>query len=425
MADGHTRRTIQKPVELEGIGLHTGEKSSIRLKPARAGQGILFNRTDRDGKPIPATIDNVTELDRRTVLGQNGATIETVEHLMSALLAHRIDDLEVDLDGPEVPSLDGSAGGFFRAVARAGVREHENTTAGALAVSHPMMVTEGDSRYTVTPFDGLRVTCTIEWDHPLIGRQSGCYDIDEATYKHELADSRTFGFLSEAKELSGKGLIQGASEENTVILGDNGTAVDLRWPDEFVRHKTVDLLGDLALLGTRIDADITAFRPSHRGNLSLARALRAHSLRTPPVMGIQEILGVIPHRYPMLLVDRILEIDGARKIVGIKNVTINEPFFQGHFPGHPIMPGVLVVEAMAQVGGMLLLGAVENPENKVVYFMSIDKVKFRRPVVPGDQVRFELEMLQFRGKTCKMKGVGLVEGQVAAEAEMMAMVVER
>jgi UDP-3-O-[3-hydroxymyristoyl] N-acetylglucosamine deacetylase/3-hydroxyacyl-[acyl-carrier-protein] dehydratase len=188
----------------------------------------------------------------------------------------------------------------------------------------------------------------------------------------------------------------------------------------------VDLLGDLALLGGPLHGDIVAFRPSHRGNVALVRAItRAGALTAPAIMGIEDILGVMPHRYPMLLVDRILEVEKGKRIVGIKNVTINEPFFQGHFPGHPIMPGVLIVEAMAQVGGMLLLGAVENPQNKVVYFMAIDGVKFRRPVTPGDQVRFELEMVQFRGKTCRMRGVGYVEGRPVAEAEMMAGIVDR
>jgi UDP-3-O-[3-hydroxymyristoyl] N-acetylglucosamine deacetylase/3-hydroxyacyl-[acyl-carrier-protein] dehydratase len=209
------------------------------------------------------------------------------------------------------------------------------------------------------------------------------------------------------------------------VLSDRevlGTA--LRWPDEFVRHKSVDLAGDLALLGGRLEADVVAFRPSHAGNVALVRALRAaNPTGTPMAMGIEEILRVLPHRYPMLLVDRILEIQGSEKIVGLKNVTINEPFFQGHFPGRPVMPGVLIVEAMAQVGGMLVMSGMKLPENAVVYFLSIDGVKFRKPVVPGDQLRFEVETVQVRGKTVKMKGVGLVDGKVAAEAEFMAQIV--
>jgi UDP-3-O-[3-hydroxymyristoyl] N-acetylglucosamine deacetylase/3-hydroxyacyl-[acyl-carrier-protein] dehydratase len=188
----------------------------------------------------------------------------------------------------------------------------------------------------------------------------------------------------------------------------------------------VDILGDLALLGGRFKGEIVAHRPSHRGNLALVRAMqRVHGMRVPPVMGIQEILGVIPHRYPMLLVDRIVEMEPGKRVVGVKNVTVNEPFFQGHFPDHPIMPGVLIIEAMGQVGGMLLMGAFDDPQDKVVYFMAIDSVKFRRPVVPGDQIRFELEMLHFRGRNCRMRGVGYVDGQPAAEAEMLARVVDK
>jgi UDP-3-O-[3-hydroxymyristoyl] N-acetylglucosamine deacetylase/3-hydroxyacyl-[acyl-carrier-protein] dehydratase len=203
---------------------------------------------------------------------------------------------------------------------------------------------------------------------------------------------------------------------------------ELRWPDEFVRHKAGDLTGDLALLGGRLEAHVVATRPSHEGNVALARALARTGQREGGIaMDIGQILDVIPHRYPFLLVDRIIEVEGERRIVGIKNVTINEPFFQGHFPGHPIMPGVLIIEAMAQVGGMLLLGLFKGEERqeKVVYFMSLDGVKFRRPVLPGDQIRFELEMVQFRGKTCRMKGVAFVDGQVVSEADMMARVVDR
>ncbi len=229
------------------------------------------------------------------------------------------------------------------------------------------------------------------------------------------------------EELRARGLARGASHATTIVLSrDGGVRTDLRWPDEFVRHKATDLLGDLALLGGRLTAEVVAFKPSHRGNIAMARAIkRTDRASAPEVMGIQEILDVLPHRYPMLLVDRIVEMEPGKRIVGIKNVTINEPFFPGHFPGHPIMPGVLIVEAMAQTGGILLMGDVDEPETKIVYFMSIDKVKFRRPVVPGDQLRLEVEMLQFRGRTCRMRGVSYVDGQPVAEAEMMARVVDR
>jgi UDP-3-O-[3-hydroxymyristoyl] N-acetylglucosamine deacetylase/3-hydroxyacyl-[acyl-carrier-protein] dehydratase len=288
-------------------------------------------------------------------------------------------------------------------------------------------VREGDAVYHVTPREGLRLTVTIEWDHPLIGRQSGCYDVTPETFATELAAARTFGFEREAEELRERGLARGASPETAIVLTDQGVnGAELRWPDEFVRHKATDILGDLALLGGRLHADVVAFRPSHAGNVALARAIsRTANRRAPAVADIQDIMKVLPHRYPMLLVDRILEIEPGKRIVGIKNVTINEPFFQGHFPGHPVMPGVLIIEAMAQTGGMMLMDSVDDPESKVVYFMSIDGVKFRKPVIPGDQLRFELEMLKFRGKTCRMRGVAYVDGKPAAEAEMMAAIVDR
>lgn len=424
---GGTRWSIARAVAVSGTGIHTGAATTLTFRPAGAGEGIVFRRTDLAGQPrIPALADQVSSVERRTVLAAGDATVSTVEHVLAAVAAHRVDDVLIDLDGPEPPNGDGSAKPFFDALAQGGIAENGGSP-GGLRVSAPLVVREGDATYVAAPHDGLRLTVTIEWPHPLIGRQSGCYDIVPERFAVELAAARTFGFLAEAEALKAKGLGRGAGTESAIVLSDSGVVgTTLRWPDEFVRHKATDLLGDLALLGGRLDAAVTAFRPSHQGNLALVRALRrVASLATPPVMDIERILGVLPHRYPMLLVDRIVEIQGQERIVGIKNVTINEPFFQGHFPGHPIMPGVLIVEAMAQVGGLLLMGAVEHPETKVVYFMSLDNVKFRRPVVPGDQVRFELEMLQFRGRTCRMRGMGYVEGQVVAEAEMMARIVDR
>jgi UDP-3-O-[3-hydroxymyristoyl] N-acetylglucosamine deacetylase/3-hydroxyacyl-[acyl-carrier-protein] dehydratase len=291
----------------------------------------------------------------------------------------------------------------------------------------PFQLVEADSSYVVAPAKSLRLTTTIEWPHPLIGRQSGSYDITPEVFGRELAGARTFGFLHEAEALRSRGLALGAALDSTLVLSEKGlVGGELRWADEFVRHKAADILGDLALSGGRVQAHVIATRPSHQGNIALARWLTRTGQRDGGVaMDIGRILDVIPHRYPFLLVDRILEVEGTKRIVGIKNVTINEPFFQGHFPGHPIMPGVLIIEAMAQVGGMLLLGTIEDPEQKVVYFMSLDNVKFRRPVLPGDQLRCELEMVQNRGRTCRMKGVAYVDGNVVAEAEMMARVVDR
>jgi UDP-3-O-[3-hydroxymyristoyl] N-acetylglucosamine deacetylase/3-hydroxyacyl-[acyl-carrier-protein] dehydratase len=425
-----SRRSIRRPASVAGTGLHTGATTEATFLPAPTGHGVVFRRADLPGRPeVPARLAEVEALERRTAIGHGDRTIHTVEHLLAAVAAHEIDDLTVELTGPEPPIIDGSFRPYFEALTRA-----EPVDVGGaptvLTVVAPLTVSEGDASYVVAPAKSLRLTVTIEWNHPLIGRQSGTYDVTPTSFEQELAAARTFGFTSEVEGLKAKGLIKGATDSSAIVLDERGivNGGQLRWPDEFVRHKAADILGDLALTGARVRAHIVATRPSHSGNVALARALaRAGQRSGAPLMDIGRIMDWLPHRYPFLLVDRIIELEGNQRIVGIKNVTINEPFFQGHFPGHPIMPGVLIIEAMAQVGGMLLMSHFEgqNIENKVVYFMSLDNVKFRRPVLPGDQIRFELDMLQFRGKTCKMKGVGFVDGQVVAEAEMMAMVVDR
>ena len=375
---------------------------------------------------IPARLSEVQSTERRTVLGQGETVVQTVEHLLAATSALQIDDLTIDLDGPEPPIGDGSFSPYLTALEQAGILEQPGDPV-VYRVSAASELSEADSSYLVAPSKALRLTTTIEWPHPLIGRQTGSYDITARKFASELAAARTFGFLREADALRARGLALGAALESTLVLSEDGLVGGaLRWPDEFVRHKAGDILGDLALIGGRVQAHIVATKPSHQGNIALARWLtRTGQREGGVVMDIGRILDVIPHRYPFLLVDRIIEVEGTRRIVGIKNVTINEPFFQGHFPGHPIMPGVLIIEAMAQVGGMLLLGTIEDPDQKVVYFMSLDNVKFRRPVLPGDQLRCELEMLQNRGRTCRMKGIAYVDGQVVAEAEMMARVVDR
>jgi UDP-3-O-[3-hydroxymyristoyl] N-acetylglucosamine deacetylase/3-hydroxyacyl-[acyl-carrier-protein] dehydratase len=420
---------IERTATVRGIGLHTGSATTLTFEPASAGRGIVFRRTDLPGAPeIPARLSAVRATDRRTVLGDGAAEVHTVEHVLAAIHGLGVEDVVVALDGPEPPAGDGSFRPFVEALRAAGPVEQAGEPV-RYRVSAPFTVTEGESTYVISPARGCRLTVTIDFPHPLIGSQAGSWELGPATFERELAGARTFGFTHEVERLRAQGLIQGASTANAVVLdAERVLDTELRWPDEFVRHKAGDLAGDLALLGGRLEAHIVATKPSHQGNVALARALARTGQREGGIaMDIGQILDVIPHRYPFLLVDRIIEIEGDRRIVGIKNVTINEPFFQGHFPGHPIMPGVLIIEAMAQVGGMLLLGLFKGEERqeKVVYFMSLDGVKFRRPVLPGDQLRFELEMVQFRGKTCRMKGVALVDGQVVSEAEMMARVVDR
>ena len=428
--DKPARRTLRQPVTLEGVGMHTGAQSRVTFRAADPGCGLVFRRTDLAGAPeIPARLASVTGVERRTTLAANGTEVHTVEHILAALAALEVDDAVVEISGPEPPILDGSFQPYVEALRRAEPAEHGGEAL-RFTVTEPFTVHEGEATYLVGPADGFRVSATIEFPHPLIGRQSGSYDITPDAFARELAPARTFGFLNEVEKLRKKGLIVGASTANAIVLDDTKVLdTTLRWPDEFVRHKAADLVGDLALVGGRIRAHIVADRPSHRGNVALGRMLRRRAQSTGhPPLDIRDIMEILPHRFPMLLVDRIVEIEEGKRIVGIKNVTINEPFFQGHFPGHPIMPGVLMIEAMAQVGGVMLMGygqkSTEGGE-KVVYFMSLDDVKFRRPVVPGDQIRFELELIQHKERASRMKGVGYVDGHVVVEAEMMARIVDR
>jgi len=406
--------------------LHLGVECRITFQPAARKQGIVFRRTDCPGSPpIRAHVSEVSASERRTQLGKGAHAVHTVEHVLAAVTGMGIDDVTIDMDGPEPPILDGSAAPFFMALADAGLAAIEGEPE-FLELSEPVRIIDGASVYEAYPSEKLELDVTIEFPHPLIGKQSRRFTVTEESFANELSRARTFGFVHEVDSLRSKGLIKGASLDNAVVLDDMDIlSGDLRWSDEFVRHKAMDCIGDLALAGARVRARIVAVKPSHRGTVTLVREMVRAGRKEKGMYTIEDIMKVLPHRYPFLLVDRILEIEEKKRIVGLKNVTINEPFFQGHFPGHPIMPGVLIIEAMAQVGGMLLMGSVEDPESKVVYFMSLDNVKFRRPVKPGDQIRFELEITQLRGTVCKMRGVGKVEGEVVAEADMAAMVRDR
>ena len=431
-----TRRTVSAPARIAGVGLHLGQPCELTFRPAAAGEGIRFRRVDLADKPvIPARVDQVTATERRTQLGSGAAAIHTVEHVLSAVAALEIDDLMIDMSGPEPPILDGSAAPFYDALIGVGIEELPGEPE-YLTLTEPLRVIDGNSVYEAHPANELLLDITIEFPHPVIGRQSARYVVGRESYRDQMAAARTFGFLNEVEDLRAKGLIQGASTDNAVVLDDTGVVANvLRWDDEFLRHKALDCVGDLALVGSRVKARIVAVRPSHRGTVTLVREMVRAGRRSRSTeqgaksmagtMSIEEIMKVLPHRYPFLLIDRILEIEGKQRIVGMKNVTINEPFFQGHFPGHPIMPGVLIIEAMAQVGGMLLMGGLEETEQKVVYFMSLDNVRFRKPVRPGDQIRFELDVIQIRGAVCKMRGVAKVDGELVAEAEMAAMVRDR
>jgi|SRR5688572_2719794 len=421
------QQTISSEASLEGVGLHTGETAHLRFLPAEANTGIRFRRTDLSGAEIPAHLDHVTSTDRGTSLSQGEARVHTVEHLLAAVVAKKIDNLVIEIDGPEIPILDGSFKPFFDTFNSVEVREQTEPVRFVEVTAPVSSKGPAGASYVAVPDEKFRISATIEFPHPLIRRQFASFDTEH--FAEQVAPARTFGFMREAEELYKRGLVKGVTLTNAIVLNDTGLeSGELRFDDEFVRHKIGDVIGDFALVGSRVKAHIIADRPSHAGNLELAKAVSNASKKngsTQPIVDIQRIMQHLPHRYPMLLVDRIIEYEAGKRIVGIKNVTINEPFFQGHYPGHPIMPGVLIVEAMAQVGGLLMMDTVENIEDKVVYFMSLDNVKWRRPVTPGDQLRFELVILQLRKHVCRMKGEGYVDGQLVAEAEMMARIVDR
>lgn len=427
--DCDRQRTVSKEISLEGIGVHSGEPATLTFRPAEPDTGIRFRRVDVEGAPeIPADLDHVVGTELGTTLGDGDVRVLTVEHVMAALAALCVDNVVVELDGPEIPIRDGSFQDYVDALTEAGLEE-QNADAHVLKLHGPVALEGNDSEsYVATPAEELTICATIDFDHPAIGRQVGNWPLDEDGFRRELAGARTFGFRADAEALHARGLALGASLDNTVVLEEEGVLNgELRFPDEFLRHKAGDIVGDLALLGARLHLRVVAERPSHEGNIALARALVAHVRREgrESYVDAAKIMQYLPHRYPMLLVDRIVHFEEGERIVGIKNVTINEPFFQGHYPDHPVMPGVLIIEAMAQVGGLLLMDAVEDPEDKVVYFMTMDNVKWRRPVTPGDTIVFELEMLQFRRHVCRMRGMGFVDGKLVAEAELMARIVDR
>jgi UDP-3-O-[3-hydroxymyristoyl] N-acetylglucosamine deacetylase/3-hydroxyacyl-[acyl-carrier-protein] dehydratase len=432
------QRTLARAVSFKGVGLHTGAPGTVALKPAPAGSGVRFVRTDLPGRPeIPVRPENAhfdPRAGRRTILQQNGVQIHTMEHVLAAIAGIGLDNVVIETDTMEIPELDdGSAAPIARLLCEAGF-ETQDRPRRHIKVTKPVRWQEDDVALSAEPYAGFRITFTIDYDHPLVGRQTVSFEIDDETFLREIAPARTFVLERDLEFLRQAGWIKGGRLESAVVVGENGlkNPEPLRFPDEFARHKVLDLLGDLFLLGAPLLGHVRALRSGHQSHVAFVRYLRetlplpGRRLGSPPEeWDITAIMDIMPHRYPFLLVDRITRLEEGRMIEGIKNVTINEPFFQGHFPGQPIMPAVLIIEAMAQVGGLLLLHSVEDPSGKLMYFMGIDGARFRRPVTPGDQLRFELTLLKLKGATTKMKGEAFVEDQLVAEAELLATVVDR
>jgi UDP-3-O-[3-hydroxymyristoyl] N-acetylglucosamine deacetylase / 3-hydroxyacyl-[acyl-carrier-protein] dehydratase len=464
------QRTISIPVTLSGVGLHTGNKSNMTFKPGPENYGIRFIRTDIDSSPeIPADVDHVIDISRGTTIAKDGIEVHTVEHVLAAIIGCEIDNIIVELDSNEPPIMDGSAKDYVETLRKAGIVE-QSAKRDYLVIEDTIHFHDGENNIDIVALplkDDFRISVMVDYNNPALGVQhTGLFNLQKE-FEKEFAPSRTFCFIKEIEQLKNAGLIKGGDINNaivivdkdypekefdelkkklgieeSVILGSNGILnnKELRFKNEPARHKLLDLIGDLALIGAPIKGQILAARPGHKANVEFTRMLRKLYLQKKIhkkfqisksgniALDIEAILKFMPHRYPFLLVDRILELDINKRIVGIKNVTYNEPFFQGHFPERRVMPGVLIVEAMAQCGFILMLNSMEDPGNKLAYFASIEKVKFRKTVTPGDQLVFEMFLLSYKKGICKIAGKAyknFIGGELACEGEFMAAVVDK
>ncbi len=423
--------TLASAASLEGTSLHTGAKVTITLKPAPEGHGFKFRRVDLPDQPfIDADVDKVKTVERATTLAEGSVKVHTVEHVISALTGMGIDNAIIEMDANEPPIGDGSSRPFVELIKKAGTVA-QSLPRKTWEIREPIHQDTGDNCIiTIVPCKTFRVSVTNIGPE---GRFTQFFstEVTPETYEKEIAPARTFVYYEDVKPLLDKGLIKGGSLENAVVVrGDEVMSKEaLRFPNEFARHKALDIIGDLMLSGKRVLGHVIAVKPGHGPNTTMAATLKREYSRmrsmVPPinipkgeaVLDINDVLKILPHRYPFLMVDRIVDFEGDSKCTGIKNVTINEPFFPGHFPGHPVMPGVLQLEAMAQVSSVLMLRKPEN-QGKIGYFMSADSVKWRRPVLPGDTLFIEAEVIKIRGSIGQTRCRCLVNGDVVSEGEL-------
>ena len=459
------QRTIQNQVSVSGKGLHTGQQVNLTFVPAPENHGYKFQRVDLTDNPIvDADVDNVVDTSRGTTLEQNGARVHTTEHVLAALVGMEIDNVLIQLDGPEIPIMDGSSYPFIQALEQAGVVEQKaERVYFELTENLAYEDTVKNVEMLAVPQDSYRLTVMVDYNSDILGTQHAhIYKVGD--FVTDIAKCRTFVFLHELEALLAHNLIKGGDLNNAIVLVDKEVSeeklnhlkkifhkedveikgrgvlnnTNLHFINEPARHKLLDIVGDLALVGMPLKMHVLAARPGHAGNVAFAKKIKAHikklqakkeeapvfDLSKEPLLNIMDIQKLLPHRQPFLLVDKILELT-PESVVGVKNVTMNEEFFKGHFPENPVMPGVLLVEAMAQTGGILVLKTVPDPENYLTYFMKLDGIKFRQKVIPGDTVVFDLKLLTpIRRGICHMKGIAYVNNKPVMEAEMMAQIVK-
>jgi UDP-3-O-[3-hydroxymyristoyl] N-acetylglucosamine deacetylase/3-hydroxyacyl-[acyl-carrier-protein] dehydratase len=457
--------TIMKPVTLSGVGLHTGKEVTLTFLPAPEHHGIKFQRVDLPGKPIiDADVDNVVDISRGTTIEQHGARVATVEHVMASLAGLEIDNCLVEISAEETPIMDGSARYFMKAIKEAGVQEQEAERE-YFTLPQNIYYHENDRQVEMIamPLDDYRLTVMVDYNSPVLGSQhASITSLKE--FEKDIASCRTFCFLHELEMLYNNNLIRGGDLNNAIVIVDRVIEdheldhlakmfnkpkvevkkegilnnVELRFHNEPARHKLLDLIGDLALIGMPIKAQIMAARPGHAANVAFGKKIKAlikksrqnvnvpkYDANKEPVYNTQQISKLLPHKHPFLLVDKVTEV-GKNHVIAVKNVTFNEPFFAGHFPDNPVMPGVLIIEAMAQAGGVLILSQVEDPENYNTYFMKIDNAKFKEKVLPGDTLVFRLDLISpIRRGVCVMKGSAFVGDKVVCEAELMAQIAKK